>query len=137
YKNDGSPAWRGLDFSALGYVFICGASSPDFVSALGTVTNQRRAFQPADDTVESVDTGNNTLELTGHAYETGDGPFVADAALGSVLTGTEFWIIVDDANNIAIAETLADAYADVRVALSGSETGATISKKTTTTRGID
>lgn len=136
-KTDGSQAPRGTDFMALGYVFICGATAPHFAVALGTLTNQRRPLVVADDVVESADTGSNELTLTDHDYETGDGPFVADEPMGSLMIGTEFWTIVTGADTIQIATSLANAYAGTAVALLGTEDGATISDKATTQRGID
>lgn len=141
YADSGAPAPRGTDFIALGMVYITassgGVSSIDLALATGTCTNKRRPLVVADDVVESVDTGADSLELTAHGYETGDGPFVSDEAMGAIGPTVEFWIIKDDADNIGIAASLADAYAGTRVALAGTETGATISDKATTKRGID
>lgn len=137
-KSDGSLAPRGTDFMALGYVYFCGVNSPDFDLALGTMTNKRKPLTVADDVVESVDTGADTLEITAHGYEDGDGPFVSDEVMGPVGIGTQFWVTAVDANNIAVHTSLANAYADTRVALAGTETGATISDiPGTTQRGID
>lgn len=127
---------RGTDFMSLGIVWI-GQSSGALIAAQGTMTNVRHAFAPDNDVVESADTDAETLTLTGHEYETGDGPFVADEDLGTITAGNDFWIIAVDANKIAIAASLEDAYSDTRVELAGTETGATISKQDDTTRGID
>jgi hypothetical protein len=134
-KSDGTLAPRGTDFS--GFVYISGVESPDFALALGTMTNKRRPLVVSDDVIEGVDTGADTVTLTGHSYETGDGPFVSDELTGATAIGANLWIIVDDANTIAFAATLADAYADVRIALAGTETGATISDSADTQRGLD
>lgn len=131
-----TPAPPGTDFIAAGAVFVSGVTAPDYALALGTLVNKRRPLAVANDVVETVDTGDDTLELTAHGYETGDGPFIADEDLGTIPTGTDFWIIKDDANNIAIASSLANAYANTRVALAGTEDGATISKTDDTERGV-
>lgn len=126
---------RGTDFT--GYVYITRDGTKS-VAATGTLTNHRRDLEVDDDVVESVDAGADTLTLTAHSYETGDGPFVADEAFGALAAGEQFWIIDDGANLIGIAESADDAYAGTRVALAGTETGATISDiPGTTERGID
>jgi hypothetical protein len=138
-KSDGSFLPRDAEYSAalMAMTYICGVNSPNFDQATGDITNQRRRLQIGDDVVESVDTGADTLTLTAHEYETGDGPFDCDEALGTVTAGNDFWIIVVDANTIAIADDLEDAYDDSRVALAGTETGATISDNANTKRGLD
>lgn len=133
--NDGDPADRGEDFT--GMVWISGAEASGFAAAVGTLHNVRRTLVVADDTVESADTGADTLTLTAHGYETGDGPFDCDEALGSITIGSDFWIIKVDANTIQVATSLANAYAGTEVALTGTEGGATISDTVDTTRGID
>lgn len=137
YTDGTMPADRGTDFMALGIVFLSKSSSV-LVTALGTMTNDRHPIIFADDVVEAVDVGADTLTLTAHTYETGDGPFVADEVLGPNAIGTHVWMIWVDANKVAVATSLANAYANVRVALAGTETGATISDiPGTTQRGID
>jgi hypothetical protein len=127
----------GTDFMAAGVVFVCGVTSPNFALALGTMTNQRQPLVVASDLVESVDTGADTLELTAHDYQTGDGPFDSDEVMGPIAIGDDFWVRKIDDDNIAIYTTLADAYADTnRVALAGTETGATISVSASTERGV-
>ncbi len=130
----GQLASRGIDFT--GYVYITRGGSKSY-AALGTIENHRRALVVADDVVESVDTGTDALTLTAHGYETGDGPFVADEVMGTIAIGDPIYIIVDDANTIGIASTAALAYAGTREALTGTETGATISDSADTERGID
>lgn len=134
---DGSFSPRGTDFMALGYVYICGATAPHFAVALGTMTNQRIPLVHPDKVVETVDTGTDALEIGAHDYETGDGPFVSDEAMGSNPPGIEFWIIVDDSSHVGLATSLADAYAGTRVAMSGTEDGATLSDTPDTERGLD
>lgn len=142
-KNTGELAPRETDFIALGMVFVCRSASPNYSLATGTMTNKRRPLDAAADVVESEDTGADTLTLTAHAYETGDGPFISDEALGTIAIGVDFWVRVIGVDTIAIYPTLADAYADTnRVALTGTEDGATISKKEAgglvlTQRGLD
>lgn len=133
FKNDGSLAPRGTDFMALGYVYICGTAAPDFALALGTMTNQRKPLSVSTQVVGTVDTGADSAEIVGHPYETGDGPF-SDSSISG---GAEVWIIVDDADNIGFATSLANAYADTRIALTGAETGSSITLLPNTKRGID
>lgn len=130
----GQLASRALDFT--GYVYITRDGTKSY-AALGTIVNHRRALAVADDVVESVDTGADTLTLTAHGYETGDGPFVSDEAMGSIGIGDDFWIIDDGDDLVGIAASPEDAYAGTRVALTGTETGATISDSADTERGID
>lgn len=134
-KNDGTLAPRGTDFSGL--VLICGVNAPNFDLAVGTMTNQRRPLVLADDVVESSDSGTDELTLTAHLYETGDGPFVADAIIAGNAIGTEYWTISTGADTIQLALSLADAYAGTAIGLGGIEGGTTISDKSTTQRGID
>jgi len=136
-KSDGSLAPRGTDFVAISYVFISGVAAPHLVLAVGTLTNQRVPIVLADKTVETVDTGTDALEIGAHGYETGDGPFVADETFGSIIAGSFFWIIVDDVSHVGIATSPANAYAGTRVALTGTEDGATISDTPSTQRGLD
>jgi hypothetical protein len=131
---------RGTNFIALGILFVPDAANvPHYKLGTGTCVNKRRPFAYAADVVESVDTGVDALTLTAHGLETGDGPFISDEVMGAIAIGDPFYVIVDDANTYGIAETLADAYADVREALTGTETGATISGDTPglAYRGLD
>lgn len=137
--DDGLPAPPGTDFMALGLVFITSSTAAKLDLAVGTMTNKRRPLVIADDVVEAVDTGDDTLQLTGHGYKTGDGPFDGDEVIGPgiIPAGSDFWLIRVDADNVAVAATLADAYTDTRVPLSGTETGMTISDiLNVTERGI-
>lgn len=137
-KVDGTLAPRDTDFIDLGYVKIKGVTSPHFALAAGSMTNDREPLMLADDVVEAVDTGADTLTLTAHLYETLDGPLVADEPLGTINTGVDFWVRKFDADKITVHASLADAIADTRVALAGTETGATISDiPGDTMRGID
>lgn len=136
--NGYTPAPRQTNFMALGIVFVSDAANmPNYKVATGTMVNKRRPLVVADDVVESTDTGADNITLTGHAYEIGDGPFTSDKVMGTVAIGAPFWLIFDDANKVGIAATLEDAYAGVRVALLGTETGATISDGAATERGLD
>lgn len=138
--NDGALtlADRSVNFVALGILYVPdGSNAPHYKLGTGTCVNKRKPLVVADDVVEAVDTGADTLTLTGHAYETGDGPFDADSNLATTTGGNAFWVIKVDDDKIAIANTLDDAYSDTREALSGTETGSTISDRANTQRGID
>ena len=68
----------------------------------------------ADDVVESVDTGADTLTLTGHAYVTGDGPVqltTTDTLPAGLGLSTDYWIVVSDADTIQLAAAFADSVA--------------------------
>lgn len=136
----GRLADRGINFAS--YVYITRGGTKSY-AALGTIENHRRDLVVADDIVESVDAGADTMTLTAHGYETGDGPFVADEAMGAIGLGTQFWIINPatggtGGNLISIASSLVNAYAGTVVPLTGTETGAIISDVVgSTERGID
>jgi hypothetical protein len=140
-KVDGALAPRGTDFMALGYVYVCGVAAPHFALAVGTLTNQRAPLTVADDTVESVDTGLNTLTLTAHVFETGDGP-IRMTTSGTLPTGlalaTDYWIVKDSANAIKLASSLANAYAGTAIDITATGSGThTVDVTASTQRGVD
>jgi hypothetical protein len=140
YKNGGLLlAPRGTDFIALGILYVADPNNaPHAKLGQGTCTNVRRPLVVANDVVEAADSGADTVTMTGHPYETGDGPFTADGNLGAAMADPDsVFIIVVDPNTIAVANTLPEAYANTRVALAGTETGSTISYQAATMRGID
>lgn len=118
-----------------GYVFIS-QSTDEYIAATGTMVNKRFPITPASDAIESVDTGTDEATVTGHPWQHGDGPFDADEIIGAVAIGDDVYIIYVDENTVAFAESLEDAYADVRIALAGTETGATLAPNADTKRGI-
>lgn len=66
----------------------------------------------ADDDVEAVDATTNELELTGHAYATGDGPvrITSDDTLPDGLNATtDYWVIDRATDSIALAASLQGA----------------------------
>lgn len=140
FKSDGTPAPRGTDFVALGIVYVGGANLPDLDTATGTMTNQRIGLVVADDAVEGV--GTNTLTLTAHGLETGDGP-IRFTTTGTLPTGmstaTDYWVVKSDADTISLATTLAHAYADTLVSITASSGSGThtLSDTATTQRGVD
>ena len=136
-KTDGSLAPHDVDLMALGYVKIRGVSAPHFVLAVGTMTNQREPLVIGDDAVEATNVGADTVTLTAHAYKNLDGPVVSSLNLGAVVAGTDVWIIVVDANTIAFATSLTNAQAGTKIDLTADVTGAVISDKATTQRGVD
>lgn len=137
YKS-GVPAPVDSDLIAAGMVWVRGANSPNADAALGTMTNVRRALTLPDDIVEAVNVGADTLQLTGHAYKTGDGPmnFHSSGAIppGSIAAP---YVIVIDADNIALADTLAHAYDGTKLDLTGAGSGViTMSTAAGSQRGI-
>lgn len=91
---------------------------------LRCTTNTWYAQGPAATTFAYA-SGNN-VTVTAHGYTTGWGP-VQLTTTGSLptglSTGTNYWIIVVDANTIAFAASRANALAGTAVALSGAGTG--------------
>lgn len=135
--NGYGPAPVETDFIALGILFVPDAANvPHYMLGSGTCVNKRRPVAIADDVVEAVDAGVDTLTLTAHLYKNLDGPVYSDEVMGTVAIGDPFFVIRVDDNTIAIAESLGDAIAGTRVALAGTEDGATISDDADTMRGI-
>lgn len=66
------------------------------------------------------------LAATGHGLLTGDGP-VQVTSTGTIPTGllaaTNYWVTKDDANNVGLAPTLADALAGNVIQFTGAGTG--------------
>lgn len=62
----------------------------------------------ADVVVEQVDFGANTLIITGHALQTGDGPINIESTLtlpGPLEADTNYWVIKVDDDTIQLADT--------------------------------
>lgn len=83
----------------------------------------------ADDDFDSVVNATDTITITGHALETGDGPVRLTNAGGAVPAGlalaTDYWVIKITANTIKLATTLATALAGTPINLTGDGTGTT------------
>jgi hypothetical protein len=85
---------------------------------LDWLRRERNALTLADDVVEAVDTGADTLTLTAHLYETGDGPVqvtTTDTLPGGLELETDYWLIVDDEDTVRLAARFLDAVADTPV----------------------
>lgn len=142
-KNDDTFAPRGTDFNGVGVTLVCGVNSPDFDDASGTVTNQRRLLGfESNFTIEAVDAvTDDTLQLTGHDFETGDGPvqFSGGDIPDGLVAATDYWLIKFDVDNVQVAETLADAYAGTFIDLldAGSGTITLVATGLDTERGLD
>jgi len=80
----------------------------------------------AADDVDVVDFANDELDVTGHAYVTGDGP-VRLTTTGTLPTGlaldTDYWVIVIGVDTIQLAATFQDAINPVPVPVSFSDAG--------------
>jgi len=94
----------------------------------------------ADDVVETVTAGTDTLTLTAHAYLTGDGP-VRLVTTGTLPTGlalaTDYWIIKTGADTIKLAASFVSAIAAVPTPVDITDAGTgthTIQDTTTTVR---
>lgn len=80
----------------------------------GVYSSGPAAHTIADDVIEAVDATEDTLTLTAHGLETGDGPIqLTVSALGTLPGGlalvTDYWVIVVDDNTIQLAASLEDA----------------------------
>lgn len=141
YQDDGvTLAPRGTDFT--GFIYVA-ASSPDFDAAAGTLTNKRRPLTFSDLTISSVDTGADNVTSVAHGLETGDGVSRLTNSGGAVpaglATATDYYIIKDDVDKVGFATTLANAYANTRINITGSGSGTNKIVKVTnfTQRGLD
>jgi hypothetical protein len=97
-------------------------------------SNDRRTVAFSDDAIEAVDTGTNTVTMTGHVYKTGDGPFDSNETMGTWPAGSDIYAVKIDANTVGWAFTVANAFNGVLIALTGTEVGATISSNADTKR---
>ena len=139
-KDDGTAAPRGTSFAGNLYV---SPSSSLLAAAAGTLTNKRKPLAFADITITAVDTSADNVTAVAHGLETGDGTerlINSGGALPAGLaTGTDYYIIKDTVDKVAFATSLAGAYANTRVNITGSGSGT--SKITNTgavsQRGID
>jgi len=96
------------------------------------------AFAQADDDVDTVDFANDELDLTGHAYATGDGPLrltTTDTLPTGLELATDYWAIYVGANTIQLAASLEDALEGTAVEFDDVGVGThTISDVATTQR---
>lgn len=87
---------------------------------------RKQAATIADDNVDTVDFANNELDITSHAYKTGDGPLRISSS-GTLPTGleadTDYWAIVVNSGTIQLAASFDDAIAGTAVAFSDVGSG--------------
>jgi hypothetical protein len=99
---------------------VWGAAALD-LTALELLAMIPRLGAVANDAVDLVDFANNELDLTSHAYKTGDGPFTLTTA-GTLPTGlellTHYWIIYVNSGSIKLATSRANALAGTAVTFS-------------------
>lgn len=80
----------------------------------------------ADDTVESVDAGADTLTLTAHGLLTADGPvrFSTTGTLpGGLAVDTDYWLIKVDADTLKVASSFLNALDGTAINLSDTGSG--------------
>lgn len=80
----------------------------------------------ADDVVEAVATATDSLTLTGHAMQTGDGPVrvtTTGTLPGGLAAGVDYWAIRVDANTVKLASSHKRALDGVAVDLTSAGTG--------------
>ena len=83
-----------------------------------------------DDDVDAVNAGANTIQLTGHAYLTGDGPVVPSVVGGTIVggltAGEGVYLRKVDANNVKVYTTREAAMTDgTPIDITGAGTGTT------------
>lgn len=64
--------------------------------------------------ITGADIGDDTVEIADHPFITGDGPVRAVGAdlPSGLVADTDYWIVVEDEDNVSLAESYADAVAD-------------------------
>lgn len=86
----------------------------------------QRFWLGADQTFTTVDTGDNHADVTGHGFETGEGPFQLTTS-GTLPTGlaasTNYWAINASADELRFATSRANALAGTAVNITGAGTG--------------
>lgn len=138
YQDGGATlAPRGTNFIALGIVWISGTTSPDYALALGTMTNKRRALIVADFTITATDTVNDRITKVAHGLETGDGPLRPTSTAGGVVSGTDYWVIKFDNDQISLATTLLNAYAGTKLDITATVGSMIFQDTVSTKRGLD
>jgi hypothetical protein len=97
----------------------------------------------ADKPVTGASTVTNRLTVVAHGLATGDGPVrpknVGGAPAAPLATGTDYWVIRDDADHLRLATSLYRANAGTAVALidAGTGTNTIASTADTRTRGAE
>jgi hypothetical protein len=141
YMSDGiTPAPRSLDLIALGVVYFCGATSPDYAVALGTMTNKRKPLSFTSFTFTAANATDLCTKVA-HGLETGDGPINVSNSGGALpaplAAATGYWIIKISADTFKLATSLASAYAGTAINLTTDGTGTQTLAAASTKRGID
>ncbi len=136
-----APSWktaRGREFDL--EVWADATVNMTSIRLLGA--SQRTAPAIANDDVEAVSAGADTLQLTTHLYRTGDGPFRITTSGSLAGTGlalaTDYWIQVVDANNIRLFTTFEAIIALGSISATGAVdiTGIGTGTHTITTTGV-
>lgn len=125
YADDGTPAPANTIFDT-GELLIDKGDGHYVVGSGYGLTNTDRPLVVADDVVEAVDTGADTLQLTAHGLKTGDGPLrltTTGTLPTGLATGTDYWVIEDDVDNIQLADALSDAINGVAIDLTAAGSG--------------
>lgn len=135
---DGSKAPRGTNLAA--YLYITQGGN-DFVAAVGTIANKRRALSFTSGTFTAT-AATDLITKTAHGLETGDGPFRVSNSGGALPGGlaalTDYYVISSDTNNIKLATSLANAYAGTAIDITSAGTGTqTLAAGAGCQRGID
>ncbi len=89
-------------------------------------THRFRPGKLAVQTLSTVTIGTDSILLTAHGYQTGDGPLQVDSTTtlpAGLAADTDYWIVRVDVNNIQFALSLGDAEAGIVVDITGTGTG--------------
>jgi hypothetical protein len=79
-----------------------------------------------DDDVNAVDATDNELDITTHAYQTGDGPLqltTTGALPGGLALATDYWVIKRSSGAISLATSLENALKDVEIDITSAGSG--------------
>lgn len=120
-------SWRGgavEDFDV-----IVWSDSSNAITGLRLLQGRLLAVTLADDDVDTVDATDNELDITSHAYVTGDGPVrvsTSGALPGGIVAGVDYWVVVVNSGSIKLAESfdyaMKNKTIDITSAGSGTQT---------------
>lgn len=105
---------------------VISGSTTIAATVLEVVAGRKESQVIADDNVDTVDFANNELDITGHAYRTGDGPLrltTSNTLPAGLELATDYYAIYVGANTIQLAASFEDALLGNAVAFTDGGTG--------------
>lgn len=96
------------------------------VTAARVLSGTLAAQVIADDTVDTVDTTDNELDIASHLYLAGDGPVRISSSgtlPGGLDASTDYWVIYISSGAIALATSRANALAGTKIDLTSAGSG--------------